>query len=382
MQELRDLIDRESDGPVLSVFCRTDPREPANMSDSPGWLIALRNGLKELTARVEGDAVAHEAAQRLGAEAERRLTAVSPSNRGRSVALFLSAGGEVDRFETFQIPVRDDMVTLDDGPVIWPMVDVIDRGQRTGLVVLSSGRIRLLEWSDGRAIDVEGGSWDLELGDWREYRGAARANPNRGQQSVVNTEAYRDRVGEWQARFIKESSKRIAESAGKLDLERLIVAGDGDLGQQFADALAEPIQSRVAAVVPANLIDKTAAAIADHLDPHIRDAWRSYAGEIAKDALERVKSGDRAASGADEVLLALAEGRVEHLVFDPYMETADGGSNLSEGARRSIESAGESTVREALVEVAIRTDARVTSASAEEAPALTEAGGVLAILRY
>lgn len=382
MQDLRDLIDHESDGPVLSVFCRTDPREPANMSDSPGWLIALKNGLKNLASEVEADGTAHEAALRLSAEAERRLTAVSPAERGRSVALFLSAGGEVDRFETFQIPVREDMVTLDAGPVIWPMVDVIDRGQRTGLVVLSSGRIRLLDWSDGGAVDVEGGSWDLELGDWREYRGAARANPARGQQSVVNTDAYQDRVGEWQARFVKESAKRIAESVAAPEIQRLIVAADGDLGQQFVDAIPEQLRSRVAAVVPANLIDLSSAEVADHLDPHLREAWRTSAAGLAGDALDRVKSGDRAASGADEVLLALAEGRVEHLIFDPYMETADGGGNLSEGARQSIENAGESTVREALVELAIRTDARVTSASVEEAPALAEAGGALATLRY
>ena len=380
-QELRDLIDRESDGPVLSVFCRTDPREPTNMSDSPGWQIALRNGLRAVVSAGEGDDETHEAARRLSAEAERRLTAVSPAERGRSVALFLSAGGEVDRFETFQIPVREDMVTLDAGPVVWPMVDVIDRGQRTALIVLSSGRIRLLDWSDGRAVDVEGGSWDLELGDWREYRGAARANPARGQQSVVNTDAYQDRVGEWQARFVKESAKRIAEAVGNSGVERLIVAAEGDLGQQFVDAIPEQLQSRVAAVVPANLIDKTAAEVADHLDPHLREAWRSEVHRLAAEALNRVKAGDRAASGVDEVLLALAEGRVEHLVFDPYMEAADE-STLSEGARQAIEIAGESTAREALVEVAIRTDARITSASVEEAPALAEAGGVLATLRY
>src|SRR5690606_30179587 len=101
----------------------------------------------------------------------------------------------------FQIPVRDGLVTIDVGPVVWPMVDVLDRGQRTGLVVLSQGRIRLLEWRDGKAEDVEDGTWDLELGDWKEYRAAARANPARGQQTVVNTEAYRDRVKDWQGRF-------------------------------------------------------------------------------------------------------------------------------------------------------------------------------------
>ncbi len=381
MQDLRDLIDRESDGPVLSVFCRTDPREPANMSDSPGWQIALRNGLRDTAARVEAEPEAYAAALELSAEAERRLTAAPPADRGRSVALFLSAGGKLDRFENFQIPIREDFSTLDSGPVVWPMVDVIDRGQPTALVLLSNDRIRLLEWSDGKAADVEGGSWDLELGDWREYRGAARANPTRGQQSVVNTEAYDDRVGVWQTRFVKESAKRIAEAVARPEIQRVIVAADGDLGRQFEAAISEQIQSKVAAVVPANLIDLTAAEVADHLDPHLREAWRAYASGLAEDTLERVRSGARAAVGADEVLLALAEGRVEHLILDPYLEST-GPDSLSEGARQAIENAGESTVREALVEVAIRTDARITSASADEAPALAEAGGALATLRY
>ena len=43
IQQIRDLVDRRSDGKVLSVFCRTDPREPENMGDNPGWMINLRN---------------------------------------------------------------------------------------------------------------------------------------------------------------------------------------------------------------------------------------------------------------------------------------------------------------------------------------------------
>lgn len=366
---LRELIDREADGPVLSVFCRTDPRDPANTSETPGWLIALRNGLRELDAEPE-----------LAASAERRLSSLPAAERGRSVALFLNAGGEVDFLKTFQIPVREDFAALDSGPVVWPMVDVIDRGQRTGLVLLSSGRVRLLDWSDGRAEDVEGGSWDLELGDWREYRGAARANPARGQQSVVNTEAYRDRVKDWQARFVRDSAAKIADAAARLDLPRLVVAADGDLGSQFQAALPDTVAEKVAAVAALNLIDLTAAEVADHLDQHLRDAWRTALSQRADEALARVKSGGAAASGPEEVLLALTEGRVEHLIFDPYLK-ADA-STLPKGARQAIEDAGESTLQEALVEVAIRTGARASSVSVDEVPALAEADGALALLRY
>ncbi len=380
MQELRDLIDHKSDGPVLSVFCRTDPREPSNKGESPAWAIALRNGLKAVSGQTNGDREASEQIQRLAAQAERRLTGTSAVERGRSVALFLSAGGSLDSLMSFQIPFRQDHVAFDSGAVVWPMVDVIDRGLRTGLVLLSHDHIRLLEWRDGTASDLEQSTWDLELGDWREYRGTVRPNPQRGRQSISNLSAYDDRVEEWRHRFVKAAAKAIAESARELQFERLVIAADGDAGAEFTAALPEDTKGLVQANVPLNLIDLTAAEAAAQLDPHLRDAWRNKIRAAGDEAVEKVQASDRAAAGADEVLLSLAEGRVEHLLLDPYVEIAE--DSLSDGARRTMTDAGEATVPEALVELAIRTDARISSASVEEVPTLEVGGGVLALLRY
>jgi len=380
IDELRDLINRETEGPVLSVFCRTDPRDPSSRSETPGWMVSLKNGLRDAAAGFEGD---HETAQqvaKLSAAAERKLTNATAVERGRSAAYFLSACGAIDSFHTFQIPVREDFVGLDTGAVVWPMVDVLDRGQRTGLVLISHDHIRVLEWCDGHASDLEASTFDLELGDWHEYRGSARPSPGGGGSAVNNMSAYENRVGEWQARFVKAASKAVAETARDLKLDRLVIAADTGLCQEFVDALPDGTKDMVAATVATNLIDMTSADVADHLDPHLRDAWRQQINEVANLALERVHAADRGASGPDEVLLALTEGRVEHLVIDPYLEAKD--ESLSDGARQAITDAGESTLQEALVEMAIRTDARVSSASVDEVPALAEAGGALALLRY
>lgn len=380
LQQLRELVDRDSRGQVLSVFCRTDPRDPENSSETPGWAISLKNGIRDAVERSGGDGASREMAQKLGAEAERRLQSASAAERGRSVALFLGVDGAVDEFHTFQIPVRDGYVSLDSGPVVWPMVDVIDRGQRTGIVLLSNEHIRLLEWSDGTVHDIESSTYDLELGDWKEYRGAARANPARSQQSAVNTQAYEDRVREWRHRFTRASAASIAEAATELEFERLIVAADGELGAEFEAAVPDSLQERLIGVVPVNLIDQPAAAVAEHLDSRLREAWRESVSAVADQALARVKAADRGTGGPDETLLALGEGRVGHLIFDPYLETK--ADILSDGARQAIEAAGEASIQEALVELALRTDARISSASVDEVPALAEAGGVLALLRY
>ena len=94
----------------------------------------------------------------------------------------------------------------------------------------------------------------------------------------------------------------------------------------------------------------------------------------------RLSAIDDATASEIRALLALAEGRVEHLLVDPFLEAKD--ASLSDGARQAIVDAGEATLQEASVELAIRTDATVSSASAEEVPALAEAGGALALLRY
>lgn len=378
MDIFRDLIDRETEGPVLSVFCRTDPRDPANLSETPGWLVALRNGLRDAAASVEGDHDATEAIRRLSKEAEHRLTSASAHERGRSVALFLSADGTIDIFHTFQIPVREDFVAFEDGVVIWPAMDLLDRGQRTGIILLSQDQIRLLEWEDGVVKDLESSVYNLELGDWRQYRGVGGAG--RTQHSASHIDSYEDRVEAWRSRFMKDAAKAIAESTKELKLERLVVVADGDLGTDFTHALPQELSDRVVTVVSLNLIDSTAPDVAEHLDEHLRQAWRDQVNAVADHALERIKAGDRGAGGPDQVVAALIEGRVDHLVMDPFYEFEDG--DLSDGVREAITNAGEETAREAAVEIALRTGAHVSSASVEEAPALAEADGVLALLRY
>jgi peptide subunit release factor 1 (eRF1) len=260
------------------------------------------------------------------------------------------------------------------------MVDVIDRGQQTGLVLMSHDRIRLLEWADGHAEDLEYSVYDLELGDWRDYRGPAPANPARAQQSASHAESYSDRVEAWRAKFSKAAAANIAESASDLGMRRLVIAADGDLGKDFVEALPQGTRDLVIAQVPTNLIDMSAAEAAEHLDPHLRDAWKEKVNAIAADAIERAKAGGKGAVGPDEVMLALAEGRVEHLLLDPYLELDE--RDLSEGARQAITDAGEASFREAAVEAAIRTHAAVSSASVDEVPALAENQGIVALLRY
>lgn len=360
LQQLRDLVDRQSDGKVLSVFCRTDPRDPENSGENPAWMINLKNRTRDALEKIDPGHESHQVAKRLAEEAERRIEETTAEERGRSVAYFLSEDGLIDEVHTFQIPVREGFVTFDSGPVVWPIVDVIDRGQRTGMLLLSNDNVRLLEWFDGTAHEIEASDMD--------------------QDSDTPAAAFHDVAKEWRNKFTAHTVTVISEAVSKLGFDRLIVAADGELGSDFETSMPALLSESLIEIVPINLIDQTAADAADHLDERLRQDWRESVGEVANQALARVKAADRGAGGPDETLLALSEGRVDHVIFDPYLETES--EILSDGARQAIEDAGEASVQEALVEIALRTDARISSASVDEVPALAEAGGVLATLRY
>jgi hypothetical protein len=95
---VRELAEPAHGGPVLSVHLRTDPRDPANTNHVPGWLVALRNGLRAVTQELE-----HDGSRRTGwpcascatvSRGRPRARAVGPRAR---LALFASADGGIDR---------------------------------------------------------------------------------------------------------------------------------------------------------------------------------------------------------------------------------------------------------------------------------------------
>lgn len=76
------------------------------------------------------------------------------------------------------------------------------------------------------------------------------------------------------------------------------------------------------------------------------------------------------------MLTLLVEGRVEHLILDPRGDFSAAADLVPETISGPTALLGERAV-----EAAIATDAGVTTLAARDSPALTEAGGVAAMLR-
>ena len=380
---LRDLASREpSEEGTLSLYVRTDPRDPANTAHVPAWAVALRNGLREVSRRLEGGAPRTErlAARALAERVEAELLELDPAKRGRGVAWFLTPDGALDRRIPLQLAPRADVVRWDERPFVSPLVDVADRGRAAGLVLVAGECVRLLHWEDGRVREPERSLYELELGDWREYAAYAMANPARAQQTATHEASFEQRVEDWRGRFLRDAAEAVATRLTELGWRRLVVAAEGQVASRFIDALPEQARGLVVARVEANLLWEEPPAVADRLEEQLESSGREELLARAKRAVEAARPDGFGLAGFGPVVEALVQYRVGWLVLDPHHRFD--GIGLSPAAAHALSEAAPELLAERAVELAVAGGAEVSALPLTDSEPLARAGGIAATLRY
>jgi hypothetical protein len=375
---LRELATAEPKRLVISVHARTDPREPANISVTPAWLIELRNGLRSISERLESgdDRESRLAFRALRARIEEELIELTPGERARSLTWILDADGTIGRF-SLQLPLRRDRTVADTKPFVSPLVDIADRGAPVGVVLVGGDLIRIVQIEQAEATEPENSSFELSLGDWRPFGGSAGGSPERGLQITSHEERYRARVEAQRDRLFETAAMETAVRLEALGWERVVVIAEGQVASRFRAALPGSVRDRVVAEADLNLVGGEPSVIADTVEPLIEEAWQRRTDALARLASERAKSGGTATLGPQETLGALAEGRVDHLLIDPDHDFSSAAGMIPSSI------GGPSTMLgERAVEAAIATSARVTSVSVEASAPLRDADGMAALLRY
>jgi len=380
--DIRMLATAELPGPVLSIVLRTDPRDPANTRHTPAWQISLRTALQDLAETVERDGSREErlALRELAPALQRELAELPADRRGRGLAWFVSADRSLDRRHALQLPPSGDVVRWDARPYVAPLIEIVDRGQPVVILLVASDSVRLLRWEQGQATEPGQSVYDLELGDWRDYAGYAAANPARGQQTVTNVEAFEQRVDAWRRRFYRATGATIAERLAELAASRVLIAGDRRLTRAFAELVPRELGSDVLADAAENLIRADPAAVAERVEGRIVATRIAEARAAAEDTVKAAREGRPAAVGPDETLQALAASRVERLVLDPGH--AFPVARLGSAAAGALRRPEDDMVAECAVELAVASGASITAVAVRDAPALAEADGIAATLRY
>ena len=359
LEDARELSEWRPPLGVLSVYLGFDPADRG-----AAWRTELRNGLDAvLAAHKEAE---HDRRVALRATAQRLVDRfedgdLRPPPRGEAgfVEVAEKQGAE-HWFGTDAAPVASACVEFGFDPVIAPLLDLCGHGAARGVALLSSERVRLLRRAEGALEELE--DWELSITslDWRERKSQSSNNPARAQGvSSSGHDQFGERLDHNRHRFLGECGGLAAQALDKNELRELIVFGPARDVEHFKAGFG-PVNGKLVLGGDVDLISVPTGKLTETVAEAVQRLELEGQRAVVERALGEAKGGSRGAAGVQETKEALAEGRVDHLVFDAAI--------------------GEEA--ESMVRAALSSGAQVTVVRDEVAAPLAEAEGVAAILRY
>lgn len=362
---------------VLSIYVDARPGEGLRAA-----AIEIANRLAELQQRLgdqdpDGRAVLDEIVQ-LAPKIE-QLT--DPDQPGRGRVLFAA----VRDAWTIQVPAQlplPNRVVLDRSPFIHPLLELLDEGRPAGVVLASRSHARLLEWRLGALVPLRWLTAEV-VAPSHERAGPIGSRPGK-RHGTPTGEQRQARDREQAARFIDHVAAVASRLAGEHGWERLLVSG----GEQLTDPLVRALpaaQRQLAVRDPRVLVSLPIGMLSELVSDRLRAAHDSYEQRLIDTVREQGPGGDRTALGPSQVVAALNQARVAHLIYDPDIRYhgsvgQDGALYAGDEAPAGV-TAPEPRLTERIVERALEIDARVTPIEGAAA-GLAHASGIAALLRW
>jgi hypothetical protein len=362
---LKDLVEWRPPHGVVSVYLEIDPGDRGE-----GWRVVLKNGLKPIG---EEEGASHErklALRSTVARIEERFEPKIPPT-GRCQIGFVEVAKKPGRelWSATQMVPAEPGVDHRERPHLEPLVELLDDGWPVGAMAVSAERVRLFEWRLGTIEELEHWGARINRREWRERKsGKPWHHAAGGVVSASGKDQYDQRLEANRERFLHQIGRLVADEGVHRDWREILAFGDTHHVEMLA-AAAEGIP--VEPVEDANLVDEGVDHIGRRVTEEVQVLNRRREMELVERATEAALESDRRGSlGLDATIAALAEGRVERVIF--------------QGASPDPEERTEAVAKRAddLIEGAARTSALITSVEGEAARALTPHEGVAALWRY
>ena len=369
---LRRLSEWQPPHGVLSVYVNADPADRGR-----AWWIALRDRLREIVreAAPHDERVAVEAAASRVLE---RFPEDGPPPQGRGHAGFIEVAKRPEEvWRDMQTPPRRTEVLRSPRPYLRPLVEIFDEAPYVGVVLASAERVRLLEWSMGALRELD--DWEIVLWsrDWRERKAERSLSGAHEGASASGRDQFGQRLEANRQRFLRETGQRVGEELERRGWRHLVAFGS----EPHTEALASGMPGAAGRLhdVPHDLISSPDGEVAARVAEAIHELNRERERALTRELAEAIGRGAGAALGPQEVLEALAEGRVRHLIFD-----ADRDFEVESAGAPGIGGDGGPgrSVAERMIELAVATRAEITPLDGDPAAELAKHGGVAALLRY
>ena len=380
-ETLLELTRRTDPVGVLSIYVDARPGAGPRAAS-----IDVKNRLAELEQRMLSDPSAAKARSvqegigRLAGEIE-SLTAPEEPGCGRVLFAALSDTWLIRVSAQMPLPNR---VVLDKTPFIHPLLELLDEGGPVGVVLASRGQARLLEWRLGELTPLQ--ELRAEAVEPPHERSGPVGSRPTARHGTPTGEQRNARERDYASRFIERTAGAASRLARDHDWERILVSA----GEQHTDTLVDalPPALRPEAVRdPRVLVGLELTELAGVTTERIRAAHAERERGLIRSVREGAQGADAAALGLSEVVGALNQARVAHLIYDPLIRyrgsVADDGTLYAEDEEaRTHVGRPELRLTERMVERAMETGARVTPVEGAASNGLADASGIAAVLRW
>ena len=186
-------------------------------------------------------------------------------------------------------------------------------------------------------------------GAHRPRRGCARASTRRRrdaaghQQTAPSPERRERRADDQRRRFVDRVATAVTQLATRRGWERAVISGDERLTGPLLRALPEPLRDN-AVRDPRHLIESDSRSLNAIVSQLLEQQQAESDLRLTERILNAARAAEGGALGLSEVLAALNEARVMHLIYDPDLRyagaIADDGQLSSPPEQRPMDRVG------------------------------------------
>lgn len=303
--DLRTLSGITSDDGVLTVTVGRLPEDP---NDHARAQIAVDNARRALLEGVDG-----ADRQRLTDELDRisdaldEVVAPSTPGRGRLLVAVLDGSSE-PRVHRFQLPLPTRMRVAPHA-VVRDLVGLVDRGRRRTVLGLHHDGLRVFDVTAGRVEEVAEHSVDFGDAQLADVKSGPGGRPH--MRGNVNVERFEDRLDANRERQLASALRDAVSAARERGAEHFVLTGPARLVSELRDGVDAPWVSTHDHDLARAGLDEVAKLTDELVDTERPRRLR----DLVADVRDRVAAGGRGVVGLAGVVAALAEGRVDHLLF-------------------------------------------------------------------
>ena len=298
-RNLRELIDRDPrpGSPTLSIYLDIDQSDAANLNRK--FEVALFNMLRELETTLDGPLQRDFHADAI------LIQHFVEGYRPRAKGLAIFSDSSEDFFWAYElhVPVKTE-ARWSEMPYLRPLLEMMDEHERYGVILTDRSRTRL---------------FSIFLGEIEEYHEAlAEANVTRsktsGRDHIRSQVRNQRRADERAVGHLKEVAELMEAVAGRLEFDRLVLAGSVEATNEVYRQLSKSLQGKVIGMIALPLDASEQQVLGETLKLST-SSERTGEIEIVKHLIQAAQKQNQATIGLDNTIAAVQAGRVRQLVY-------------------------------------------------------------------